>query len=224
MKRDEPENLDLVAAEYVLGTLTGAARRRFERQLARDPFAARRVRAWEDRFAPLALRLTPVAPGPGVWAAIARRTGDDAGGRAGRWRRLAAVLALLAVLGFGWAIWDELRPREPQATALLASETGAALWHVALAADGDSLEIEAVGDFSIPDERARELWALPTDAAPVSLGLMPVSGRVQLVLDDRQRTALALAANIAVSDEPAGGSPTGAPTGAVLYVAPLTRS
>jgi anti-sigma-K factor RskA len=223
MKRDEPDNLDLIAAEYVLGTLTGAARRRFARRLARDPFAARRVRAWEDRFALLALRLAPVVPRPEVWEGVSRRIGD-AGGRGGSWRRLAAVLAVLAVLGFGWAIWDQLRPREPQAIALLASEAGTALWQVALAADGGSLEVEAVGDVSVPDARSRELWALPADAAPVSLGLMPASGRVRLALDDRQRTALALAANVAVSDEPAGGSPTGAPTGAVLYVAPLTRS
>jgi anti-sigma-K factor RskA len=181
MKRDEPENLDLLAAEYVLGTLVGGARRSFERRQSSDPFVARRVRAWEDRFALLALR-------------------------------------------FGWVVWQELRPREPQATALVASESGAALWRVAVAADGDHLEVETVGDVRYPDERSRELWALPGDAAPVSLGLMPASGRTRLALDDRQRAALALAANVAVSDEPAGGSPTGAPTGAVLYVAPLTRT
>jgi anti-sigma-K factor RskA len=223
MMRDEPDILDLLAAEYVLGTLAGGARRRFERRLARDPFAARRVRAWEDRFALLALRLAPVMPGPAVWEGVSQRIGD-AGGRAGGWRRLAAVVATLAVLGFGWAIWEQLRPREPQATAVLATEAGAALWRVAVAADGDSLAVETVGDVSYPDERSRELWALPADAAPVSLGLMPASGRARLALDDRQRAALALAANVAVSDEPAGGSPTGAPTGAVLYVAPLTRT
>ncbi|MGH8204486.1 MAG: anti-sigma factor domain-containing protein, partial [Steroidobacteraceae bacterium] len=75
-----------------------------------------------------------------------------------------------------------------------------------------------------PDRRARELWALPEGAAPVSLGLMPESGSIRLALDDRQRAALAAATNVAVSDEPAGGSPTGAPTGAVLYVAPLART
>ena len=61
-------------------------------------------------------------------------------------------------------------------------------------------------------------------AAPVSLGLMPASGEVRLALNDRQRAALAAAANVAVSDEPAGGSPTGAPTGAVLYVAKIART
>ncbi len=222
MKRDEPENLDLLAAEYVLGTLVGGARRSFERRQAGDPFVGRRVRAWEDRFALLALRLAPVAPSPAVWDAVARRTTGTP--RVGTWRAMAAALAAVAVLGFGWVIWQELRPREPQATATLATEAGAALWSVALAADGETLEVEAVGRVEYPDARSRELWALPEGAAPVSLGLMPASGRARLDLDDRQRAALALAANVAVSDEPAGGSPTGAPTGAVLYVAPLTRT
>ena len=47
MKRDEPANLELLAAEYVVGTLTGGARRAFERRMRRDPFVLRRVEAWE---------------------------------------------------------------------------------------------------------------------------------------------------------------------------------
>ena len=219
MKRDEPENLDLLAAEYVLGTLWGAARRSFERRRARDPFVDRRVRAWEDRFAFLSLRLRPVTPSPAVWPAIERRIGGSS--RSG-WRALAAVVALVAVLGFGWIVWQELRP--PQATAVLATESGATLWQVELAAEGDHLEVAAVGEVSVPDARSRELWALPDGAAPVSLGLMPARGSARLALDDRQRAALAVATKVAVSDEPEGGSPTGAPTGDVLYVAPLART
>ena len=222
MKRDIPENVDLLAAEFALGTLVGRARRSFARRIARDAFVARRVRAWEDRFAVLALRLSPVAPSPAAWEAIARRTAG--GSLSGRWRALAAALAVVAVLGFGWVVWQELRPREPQAMAVVATEAGAKLWNVALAADGGYLEVEVVGDVRYPSDRARELWALPPDAAPVSLGLMPPRGRLRLPLNDRQRAALGLAPNVAVSDEPAGGSPTGAPTGAVLYVAPLTRT
>ena len=219
MKRDEPENLDLLAAEYVLGTLTGSARRAFARRRERDPFVDRRVRAWEERFAALTLRLQPVAPSPTVWAAIERRIGArmPAG-----WRALAAAIAAFAVLGLGWLLWQELRP--PQATAVLASETGDLLWRLEVAADGKHVEIETVGEVRHPEDRSLELWALPPDVAPVSLGLMPEAGRARLALNDRQRAALADAANIAVSDEPRGGSPTGAPTGAVLYVAPVART
>ena len=219
MKRDEPENLDLLAAEYVIGTLRGGARRSFERRQRRDPFVARRVNAWEERFAHLSLRLAPVAPSVGVWPAIERRVGA---GSQRRWFALAAAAALITAFTFGWIVWQETRP--PLATATLASEQGAELWRVELTARGDELEVAAVGSVSVPGDRARELWALPEGAAPVSLGLVPASGEVRLALNDRQRAALAAAANVAVSDEPAGGSPTGAPTGAVLYVAKIART
>ncbi|MGH8131028.1 MAG: anti-sigma factor [Steroidobacteraceae bacterium] len=221
MKRDDPEILDLLAAKYVLGTLAGAARRNFARRRERDPFVDRRVRAWEERLAPLAWRLAPVTPSPAVWAAIEQRIGPAPHRQ---WRALPAAVAAIAVLGLGWLLWQELRPGEPQATAVVASEAGAAMWHVELAVDGDHVEVETVGDVRYPDARSLELWALPANAAPVSIGLMPASGRIRLALDDRQRAALALATNIAVSDEPKGGSPTGAPTGPVLYVAALART
>jgi len=217
MKRDEPENLDLLAAEYALGTLRGPARRSFERRRRREPFVDRRVTAWEERFALLALRLKPVAPSAEVWPALQRRIG----GSHGALRALVAAIALVAVIGFGWVVWQELRP--PQATAEFASASGETLWHVELAARGDRLEVATIGQPAVPDARARELWALPEGGAPVSLGLMPASGEVRLALDSRQRAALKAAANIAVSDEPAGGSPTGAPTGDVLYIAAIVR-
>ena len=222
MKRDEPANLDLLAAEYVIGTLLGGARRAFEQRMRRDPFVLRRVRGWEERLTPLALALQPVTPSPAVWAAISKRVGVEAG--PSRWRALVAALTAVAVLGIGWLVFEEVRPREPQATAMLAIEEGAPLWRVDLAADGDHLEIEAVGAVSYPAGRSRELWALPADGTPVSLGLLPKTGSIRVALDDRQRAALAQSTQVAVSDEPQGGSPTGAPTGAVLGVAPIARS
>lgn len=220
MNRNEAAVLDLLAAEFVLGTMTGAARRRFVRWMAADPFVARRVRGWEERLAGLAFQSEPVTPAPAVWDAIERRIGPA---RQGRWRALAAAVVAVTVIGLGWYLWQEQRVAPPQAQALIADTAGQALWRVAFAADGGHVEVTAIGDFRHPDSRSLELWALPPDAAPVSLGLMPAQGSRRLAIDDRQRAALGIAANVAVSDEPRGGSPTGAPTGAVLFVAPLAR-
>ena len=221
MKPNQADVLDLLAAEFVLGTLAGAARRRFERWRDADPFVERRVRAWEDRLAGLAFQLEPVTPSPGVWVSIERQIGPVL---QGRWRALAASIAAIAVLGFGWFLWQQLQVAPPAAEAVIASKAGEALWRVELAADGEYVEISAVGAVSYPDRRSLELWALPPEASPVSLGLMPASGSLRLVLDERQRAAVGLAANVAVSEEPLGGSPTGAPTGPVLYVAAIARS
>lgn len=220
MNRNEPAVLDLLAAEFVLGTMTGAARRRFARWLAADPFVARRVRGWEERLAGLAFQAVPVTPAPAVWEAIERRIGPAP---QGRWRALAAAVVAVTVIGLGWYLWQGQLVAPPQAQALIADATGQALWQVAFAADGEHVEVTAIGDFRHPDSRSLELWALPPEAAPVSLGLMPAQGSKRLAIDDRQRAALGIAANVAVSDEPFGGSPTGAPTGAVLFVAALAR-
>ena len=44
-----PERLDRLAREYVLGTLTGPARRRFERLLRQAPVAMVAVSTWQER-------------------------------------------------------------------------------------------------------------------------------------------------------------------------------
>ena len=219
MKREQPEILDLLAAEFVLGTLVGSARARFERWRAKDLFIARRVRAWEERLARLVLRLAPIAPSPGVWAAIERRLDAE---QPSRWRALAAAVAAVAVVGIGWYVWQELRP--PQAQAVIAAEGGPVLWKIEVAADGETMDVSATASARVPDQRSLELWALPAEAAPVSLGLMPATGTVRLALDARQLAALGRAANVAISEEPVGGSPTGAPTGPVLFIAPIART
>lgn len=221
MKPNQADVLDLLAAEFVLGTLTGAARRRFERWRGADPFVERRVRAWEERLAGLAFRLAPIAPLPGTWISIERRIGSAA---PARWRALAAAAAAIAVLGLGFLLWQEMRVAPPQAQAVIADKAGETLWRIEVAADGGHVEVSAFGPVVYPDQRSLELWALPPEAAPVSLGLMPASGHVRLALDERQRAAIGLAANLAVSEEPPGGSPTGAPTGPVLYVAAIART
>ena len=68
------------------------------------------------------------------------------------------------------------------------------------------------------------MWMLPAGGAkPISLGLLPSSGIAKEALSPRQMRALKEASGLAVSIEPPGGSPTGLPTGPVVYKAPLVR-
>jgi anti-sigma-K factor RskA len=99
-------------------------------------------------------------------------------------------------------------------------EQQAQLWRIEAPRDRDELRVSVADDLALDPARAYELWALPGEgAAPVSLGLMPQTGRRTLQLNDAQRLALSRSRQIAISLEPWGGSPTGAPTGPVLYVA-----
>ena len=58
----------------------------------------------------------------------------------------------------------------------------------------------------------------------MSLGLLPAAGNATLALSTAQLAVLGNTPTLAVSVEPAGGSPTGLPTGPVIYTAPLLRT
>jgi anti-sigma-K factor RskA len=93
------------------------------------------------------------------------------------------------------------------------------LWQVDRSRDLTALTIRTVGAVRPPPEKAYELWALPRGGSPVSLGLLPTTGKSERSLTASQRAAIAAADKLAVSIEPTGGSPTGSPTGPVIIVA-----
>jgi anti-sigma-K factor RskA len=222
-----PQLLDRLAAEYVVGTLRGPARNRFE-SICRDSRVARAaVRVWEDRLVGTSLALKPVQPSAEVWTRIRKRLGFKA--RAYPWiarstplrLAMAAGIAALAIV----VAWNYVLRESPvNSYAEFAATTGAQLWRVEQHADG-SLSVSALSsDATPPSQKSYELWALPNGKNPVSLGLLPASGRTSHALTSQQLAALASSMKVAVSLEPQGGSPTGAPTGPVVHVVDLVKS
>lgn len=228
MNYNSRELIARLADEFVLGTLRGPARARFERVVVANESARQDVRRAEDQMLGLSLALAPVQPSPATWVAIAERIGDRGAERpAGRRQRnarslwgmaLAAAVAVFAI-GITWVVVDRTGP--PTATALLATEAGAPLWNVTTYEDGARLRVAVAGAVTPEPDRSYELWALPEGGAPVSLGLLPEGGKLSRDLTVAQQAALRTSVKVAVSLEPSGGSRTGAPTGPVLYVAAL---
>jgi anti-sigma-K factor RskA len=219
------ERLASLADEYVVGTLTGRARRRFDRVLEKSVPARGAVRRAEDRLLPLDEALAPVQPSPAAWEAITRRLGDNVVSIARRRPRPAWMMALAAAvaivaLALGWFVFRGEAPRTVDVAQLRAAG-GTQLWVIAIDPGTTRLAARASNAVARQANRDYELWALPEGGAPVSLGLLPATGRVERDLGPGQRDALRRATKVAVSLEPAGGSPTGAPTGPVLYVADL---
>jgi anti-sigma-K factor RskA len=222
-----PELIDRLAAEYVLGTLHGAARRRFERWRATSAQVDERCARWEQRLLPLLRGIRPITPAPRVWAGIRARLGLASLPVHRRVpRRLAIALAasvLLVALG-SLVYWRSLAPGPALEVATITTPTGSLLWRVELygkpgaAAD---LSVRA-GVLAPPAGHDYELWALPQGGRPVSLGVLPYGEHTQhRTLTALQQRALAGSIQLAVSIEPPGGSATGQPTGAVVFLAPL---
>ena len=224
--------LDQLAAAYVVGSLRGRARMRFERLCSESALALQARHLWEDRLLPIALSLAPVAPRGDLLPAIRARlnvaaAADDAttpAVRSRRWWPLAAAASVLVVLGlltrlmfFPATTW------QPMATLALAN---APAWAVERVADNSRLRIRTLPGATPLSASDYELWLLPTTAgaSPVSLGVTPRQGDQVVVLNATQQALMATVTTLAVTLEPVGGSPTGLPTGAVVTTAAVTRA
>jgi len=226
MKPDNPELVDRLAAEYVLGTLRGPARRRFERWRANTPHVDQRCRYWEEHLMHVAKGLKPVQPPAYVWPAIRKRLNLSSHRSPRRWTRnlaLAASLVLVAGLA-GLLYWRSLPSVRATAISTIAAKSGDEMWQVEVFGTTNRLVVHAAKLPARPAGRDYELWALPKNGNPVSLGVLPTAGTSTRVLTLIQKAALASSSQLAVSIEPPGGSPTGQPTGDIVFVAPLRAS
>lgn len=222
MKPDNPEVIDRLASEYVLGTLRGPARRRFESWRASTPAVDQRSRFWEERLMHLAKGLAPLKPPAHVWLAIRRRLSLSTRPPARRWLRsfaLAASVLLVVGLATLW-YWRSVPVVRATVVATISAKSGERLWQLEVFDNADRLVTHAVKGIA-PAGHDYELWALPKGASPVSLGVLPAEGASSRILTAIQKKALASSSQVAVSIEPIGGSPTGQPTGEVVFVAPL---
>jgi anti-sigma-K factor RskA len=221
------ERLDMLAAQYALGTLSGRARRRLAALARRDAVVAGAISAWEYRLSALAAGVTPVVPAPRVWGGIRDRLGFDDGrvgasptpwwASLGWWRALATVGFVLA-FAFGVTLFAPRTEAPPEQVVVVLAGPDARPVLIASADRGSRfLNVKAVALVTVAADRALELWMLPQGQNPRSLGLIPASGVGRVRLPVPAGTALQNIPALAVSLEPAGGSPTGLPTGPVLY-------
>jgi anti-sigma-K factor RskA len=230
-----PELADRLAADYVAGTLQRGARRRLESLLPAHPVLREAVHAWQDRLAPLSTTIDPQQPPDEVWQRIEARIDNRAASRHERrpawWQQLGFWRGLAAVAGVA-ALASSLRLLAPVPalvpvivvlgpTGAVGSDGSAAAARPAIVAsisgDGRAIVTRPLARVSHGADRVLELWAIPADGAPRSLGVISADGATVV---QRERLLNATSA-LAVSLEPPGGSPSGAPTGPVLYTGKL---
>lgn len=223
--RDNPALCDKLAAEYVLGTLKGGARRRFEGYLRQDATLRGLVDEWNGRLVPMAEFASASTPRARVWQAIEHRLGlrrTHAAWQFWRseslvfWRGLSVASLVLTVLLVGVVTSPLLdRPQVDYVATLQDEKARTALLLTGDAARG-ILTVRLVDHAPVAADKALQLWAVPKQGNPRSLGVLSHQGVIELGLtpgaigDD--------VALLAVSLEPRGGStdPNG-PSGPILY-------
>ena len=221
---------DIAAGEYVLGTLDPQERDTFERALSRDARLRATVEAWERRLSPLARNVPPAEPPADLFEKIERQLTQKEYGQIHRlqrldrsrgfWRSLAiGAGSLAAALALDIAVPRVMPTRD--AGFLSVVDRGGALPPLIVRVDVERREI-AIQTVAAdaPADRSLELWLVRDGQSPRSLGVMDAAITSRALPEDIDRRALA-SALFAVSVEPPGGSPTGGPTGPVVYTGKL---
>lgn len=224
--RKTPERIEILASEYVLGSLIGRARRRFERWMVDDRRVRQEVWFWEEKLGTLAQVLPQRRPGKQVWNAIEQRLWPERfqQRRSWVWPAWSALASLTVVVLVSILVISPGGPTDtaPRLAGAVVSRQGdAPLWLINEEKRTEQLSLRSVAASQADAGKDYELWVVSNDADPISLGVIPVGGAHSVTLTPVARAALQQSQTLAISLEPEGGSPTGAPTGPILHVVQL---
>ena len=237
LERDPPDD-ELLAAELVLGVLHRDARNAAQARVLAEPAFAARVAAWETRLGGMLHEIAPVPVPAHVWPRVRARLGwDGAAAQGGLWRSLAfwrglgiAGLVAASVLAVLLMRATDVPPPTPVPVVVtppdvpaapvvtLAADDGVAAFLVTV--DRKRGHVRLVPVPGAPDAQGRvpELWLIPPGQPPISLGVVDTTWTHEIDVPKQHHWALDedIGSLLAVSLEPAGGAPGGAPTGPVV--------
>lgn len=221
---------DHLAAEYALGLLEGAELVEARNLAITNEEFARLVEEWQERFAPLFAEYGEVQPPAALRERILRDLDDEGGAeihamrrRLGWWKGMAGAASAMAASLALVVAYNATRPPPPGPTvvspaptmiASVMSQDRGMLLSAAWQADSNSLMLMP-GDLRPAAGRSHELWVIPADGTPRSLGVVSAEPR-RLTVPVPLAAHIRSGATLAISVEPQGGSPTGAPTGPVI--------
>jgi anti-sigma-K factor RskA len=207
-------HVDALCGEYLVGTLRGPARKRFERALREEPLVAQRLRHWQANFTPRYAQMIETRPSPQVWKRLEKTLGlarpRDPWFRRG-WA--IAVAALLMIV-----VGVQLARQEPDGVLIAELAGKAATVSAHLSRDGRTLVLHSDRPVIAGPAQSYELWLLTPEGGVMSLAVL---GSLDARLEVPERHRGRLRGQLAISVEPAGGAPGGKPTGPVILVGPI---
>lgn len=222
------DDIDELAGEYVLGTLDAAERAAVEARRAREAQLDRAIRDWERRLAPLDASARPIDPSPELFERIESRIGNsepvtaqviELKDRLKFWRRTAAITSAMAASLLAVVLVREMTPppKSRNLVAVLQKDAQSPAFLVSVDVDNKFMTVRPVAA-KHEAGKSYELWLIHDSLGkPRSLGVVDdpsVIRPAQLAAYDKN---VIENATLAISLEPEGGSPTGDPTGPVLF-------
>lgn len=220
---------ELLAAEYVLGTLEQAERERVERDRLSDAELEAMIRAWEDRLSPMLEEVEPLQPGELVFGKIEERldavidsSRDSLHQQLKNWKAAAYsgfALAASLLLVIGALITQVPEPsHEAPFVAVFQQDDQQPAFLMTVDLETRTLKVQPLTAKGLSGQ-TYQLWikADPLGPAPKSLGLLPTIENPTFKKLEEYDPELLKSALFGISVEPEGGSPTGKPTGPAIH-------
>jgi len=229
----------VLVAEYALGLLDGRERAVVAHRIATEPQLGSELRLWRNRLSSMDGEFSEVRAPANVLGKVEKRLwGDHAekelsrGGLLGWWSSLTVLRGMVVaghILAFGAIGYIFVQPRvDPtvfatQVVAALQAQQGYGIEFLAVYDQAhNQVRITSVSGEAVP-EHDYELWYIKGDAPAVSMGVLPVNEKREIVLDDAARASIEAGTVFAVTLEQTGGSPTGVAQGPIVALGTATE-
>ena len=235
-KQDKIPDLDVqtLAGEYVLGTLTASQRVEVQDRLAHDPALRKAIDGWRSRLLTLTEMAEPKTPSSRLWGRIERNLGGRKGAQAasspprkkrrlnwwdnaGLWRGLAGMGLAASVILTTQLIGQVPAPPAPAFLAVLLTPQDKTPGWVIQASNMRGIQLVPVGEIQVPMGKVLQFWTKADDwQGPISLGLVAPDQTFKVPPD--RLPPLQPNQVFQLSLEKAGGSPTNKPSGPIQFI------
>lgn len=225
-----PDDLQLLAGEYVIGTLSAASRAGLETRMKNDAALRTAVEMWEEKLAPLSELVEPVEPSPALWSRIESSIAAKPAAPAlakpmanwwdsvNLWRGLAASgFATAALMGVVVITKIAQPPASGYMVVLVGPQDKAPGWVVQAGTNSQQARLIPLGKMEVPGDKSLQFWTKGDDwKGPVSLGLVKPGQSLEIPLD--KLPPLQPNQLFEITLEPYNGSPINRPTGPILFI------
>ena len=231
--KESPDDVLVLAGEYVIGTLSAASRAGLETRMKHDAALRTAVAMWEEKLAPLSELIEPVAPSPALWSRIEASVAATPVAAAARafvkpsasgwdslnlWRGLAASgFATAALMGVVVLTKISQPPAPGYMVVLVGPQDKAPGWVVQAGSNSQQARLIPLGKMEVPSDKSLQFWTKGDDwKGPVSLGLVKPGQSLEIPLD--KLPPLQPKQLFEITLEPYNGSPINRPTGPILFI------
>lgn len=219
---------ETLAGEYALGVLSASERLAVQQRIKCDAAFAAVVAAWDDRLQPLSREIAEERVPKRVWSELEGSLFRSNAASSSLWSSVTVWRWLTAATSLGAAACVALlllvpppAGQAPLVAALHAGDAGPTFLAKIDPASGNLVIRVAAG--TPPAGKVPELWLIPADGVPRSLGVIEKEGETRVAMTAPHIALAAPQTALAISLEPPGGSPTGQPTGPVIAVGKLQQ-